>query len=179
MEQNDKKELFELLTQYPETTSSILSTDMNEYIHFLYERFVLPRLKVFVEENSLLYFEMENLWSGAPHKGFYFCREDWKHYAIWIYSESKGLVNFYDGISTLIGVPPMKKQSRLDCMKDKSTDYWPYGSTWLKYRTWDASVIPDMIDKDGHNRFAETIIERVKTILDEVERKQLPENDNW
>lgn len=36
-----------------------------------------------------------------------------------------------------------------------------------------------MIDKDGHNRFAETIIERVKTILEEVERKQLPEKDNW
>lgn len=33
-----------------------------------------------------------------------------------------------------------------------------------------------MIDKDGHNRFAETIIDRVKTILEEVESKQLPEN---
>ena len=39
-----------------------------------------------------------------------------------------------------------------------------------------ASVIPDMIDKDGHNPFAETIIDRVKTIFEEVESKQLPEN---
>ena len=62
-------------------------------------------------------------------------------------------------------------------MKDASGG--PYGSTWLKYRTWDASVIPDMIDKDGHNPFAETIIDRVKTILEEVESKQLPEKDNW
>ena len=180
MEQNDKKELFELLTKYPEATSSILKTNMDEYIPFLYERYVLPKIMPFAKNNNLLYHETENLWSGTPHKGFYFCREDWKHYAIWIYSESKGLVNFYDGISTLIGVPcRITKQSRLDCMKDKSTDYWPYGSTWLKYRTWDASVIPDMIDKDGHNPFAETIIERVKTILEEVERKQLPENDKW
>ncbi len=180
MEQNDKKELFELLTQYPEATSSILSTNMNEYIHFLYERFVLPRLKVFVEENSLLYFETGNLWSGERHKGFYFRRINWKKYAIWIYSEYKGLVNFYDGISTLIGVPcSMKKQSRLDCMKSKSKDSWPYGWSWLEYHTWDARVISDMIDKDGHNRFAETIIDRIKTILEEVESKQLPEKDNW
>ena len=179
MEQNDKKELFELLTQYPEATSSILSTNMNEYIHFLYERFVLPRLKVFVEENSLLYFEMENLWSGERHKGFCFRRINWQKYAIWIYSEYKGLVNFYDGISTLIGVPCSMKQSKLDCMKGKSNDYWPYGFTYLKYKTWDARVISDMIDKDGHNRFAETIIDRIKTILEEVESKQLPEKDNW
>ena len=87
--------------------------------------------------------------------------------------------NFYDGVACLVGTPYITKQSKTDCMKDKSTNYWPYGSTYLKYRTWDASVIPDMVDKDGHNRFAETIIERVKTILDEVERKQLPEKDEW
>lgn len=180
MEQNDKIELFELLTKYPEATSSILKTNMDDYIHFLYKRYVLPRIEDFAKNNNLLYLETDNLWSGAPHKGFFFCREDWKHYAIWIYSESKGLVNFYDGISTLIGVPCRKaKQSKLDCMKSKSNDYWPYGSTWLEYHTWDAHVIPDMIDKDGHNRFAETIIERVKTILEEVEGKHLPEEDNW
>ena len=123
--------------------------------------------------------EEPNLWTGKPHKGLYFRREDWNHYAICIYSESWGLVNFYDGVACLVGPPYITKQSKIDCMKDKSTNYWPYGSTYLKYRTWDASVIPDMVDKDGHNRFAETIIERVKTILDEVERKQLPEKDKW
>ena len=86
MEQTNKKELFELLTQYPEATSSILSTNMNEYIHFLYERYVLPKIMPFVEKNNLLYHETENLWSGASQKGFYFRRADWKHYAIWIYS---------------------------------------------------------------------------------------------
>ena len=123
--------------------------------------------------------EEPNLWTGKQHKGLYFRREDWNHYAICIYSEFWGLVNFYDGVACLVGTPYITKQSKIDCMKDKSTNYWPYGSTYLKYRTWDASVIPDMVDKDGHNRFAETIIERVKTILDEVERKQLPEKDKW
>lgn len=179
MEQTDKKELFELLTQYPEATSSILKTNMDEYIHFLYDRYVLPKIKTFAENNNLLYQEMGNLWSGKPRKGFYFRKEDWKHYAICIYSYSKGLVDFYDGIYTLIGVPCSMKQSKLNCMKDKPTAHWPYGSTWLKYRTWNASVILLMIDKDGHNPFAETIIERVKTILEEVESKQLPEKDNW
>ena len=179
MEQTDKKELFELLTQYPEATSSILKTIMDEYIHFLYEIYVLPKIKTFAENNNLLYQEMGNLWSGKPHKGFYFRREDWKHYAICIYSESKGLVNFYDGVAIIVGEPYIKKQSKLNCMKDKPTAYWPYGSTWLKYRTWNASVILLMIDKDGHNRFAETIIDRVKTILEEVESKQLPENHKW
>lgn len=179
MEQNDKKELFELLTKYPEATSSILNAK-DEYIHFLYNKYVLPKIKTFAKNNNLLYHETENLWTGKPYNGLYFRREDWKHYAIWIYSESKGLVNFYDGISTLIGVPCRKaKQSKLDCMKSKSNDYWPYGSTWLEYHTWDAHVIPVMIDKDGHNRFAETIIDRVKTILEEVEGKHLPEKDNW
>lgn len=177
MEQNDKKVLFELLTQYPEATSSILNANMDEYIHFLYERYVLPRLNEFVEKNNLLYCETYNLWSGKPHKGLYFRRDDWKHYAIWIYSDSRGLVNFYDGIT--YGEPYITKQSKLDCMKDASNNYWPYGSTWLKYKTWDASVIPDMIDRDGHNRFAETIIDRIKTILEEVESKRLPEKDNW
>ena len=178
MEQNDKKELFELLTKYPEATSSILNAK-DEYIHFLYNKYVLPKIKTFAKNNNLLYHETENLWTGKPYNGLYFRREDWKHYAIWIYSRSSGLVNFYDGISTLIGVPCSMKQSKLDCMKGKSNDYWPYGFTYLKYKTWDAQVIPDMIDKDGHNPFAETIIDRVKTILEEVESKQLPEKDNW
>lgn len=178
MEQNDKKELFELLTKYPEATASILNAK-DEYIHFLYDKYVLPKIKTFAENNNLLYHETENLWSGAPHKGFNFCREDWKHYAICINSDSRGLINFYDGISIHNGEPYIFGKSKLDCMKDKSTNYWPYGSTWLEYHTWDASVIPDMIDKDGHNPFAETIIDRVKTILEEVEGKQLPENDKW
>lgn len=178
MEQNDKKELFELLTKYPEATASILNAK-DEYIHFLYDKYVLPKIKTFAENNNLLYHETENLWSGAPHKGFNFCREDWKHYAICINSDSRGLINFYDGISIHNGEPYIFGKSKLDCMKDKSTNYWPYGSTWLEYHTWDAHVIPDMIDKDGHNRFAETIIDRVKTILEEVEGKHLPENDNW
>lgn len=178
MEQNDKKELFELLTKYPEATASILNAK-DEYIHFLYDKYVLPKIKTFAENNNLLYHETENLWSGAPHKGFNFCREDWKHYAICINSDSRGLINFYDGISIHNGEPYIFGKSKLDCMKDKSTNYWPYGSTWLEYHTWDAHVIPDMIDKDGHNRFAETIIDRVKTILEEVEGKQLPENDKW
>ncbi len=177
MEQNDKIELFELLTKYPEATSSILKTNMDDYIHFLYKRYVLPKIKTFAENNNLLYHETGNLWSGKPNKGFYFHRDDWKHYAIWIYSCSRGLINFYDCISIYNGEPYIKKQYQLDCMKDASGG--PYGSTRLEYSTWDARVIPDMIDKDGHNRFAETIIERVKTILEEVERKQLPENDKW
>jgi len=175
MEQNDKKELFELLTKYPEATASILNAK-DEYIHFLYDKYVLPKIKTFAENNNLLYHETENLWSGAPHKGFYFCREDWKHYAICINSDSRGLINFYDGISIHNGEPYIFGKSKLNCMKDNPTDHWPYGSTWLKYRTWNASVILLMVDKDGHNRFAETIIDRVKTILEEVERKQLPEN---
>lgn len=175
MEQNDKKELFELLTNYPEATASILNAK-DEYIHFLYDKYVLPKIKTFAENNNLLYHETENLWSGAPHKGFYFCREDWKHYAICINSDSRGLINFYDGISIHNGEPYIFGKSKLNCMKDNPTAHWPYGSTWLKYRTWDASVILLMIDKDGHNPFAETIIERVKTILEEVESKQLPEN---
>lgn len=177
MEQTDKKELFELLTQYPEAISSILKTNMDEYIHFLYERYVLPKIKTFAENNNLLFHETGNLWSGEPNKGLYFHRDDWKHYAIWIYSCSRGLVNFYDCISIYNGEPYIKKQYQLDCMKDASGG--PYGSTWLEYSTWDARVIPDMIDKDGHNRFAETIIERVIKILKEVESKQLPENDKW
>ena len=65
----------------------------------------------------------------------------------------------------------------MECESDDR--WWPYGWSWFDYDKWDASVIPDMIDKDGHNRFAETIIERVKIILEEVESKQLPEKDNW
>ena len=179
MEQNDKNELLELLTKYPEATSSILKTNMDEYIHFLYKRYVFPRIEDFAKNNNLLYLETDNLWSGAPHKGFNFCREDWKHYAICINSDSRGLINFYDGISIHNREPYIFGKSKLNCMKDNPTVWWPYGSTYLKYRTWDASVILDMIDKDGHNRFAETIIDRVKTILEEVESKQLPENHKW
>jgi hypothetical protein len=85
-----------------------------------------------------------------------------------------------DCISTYSGDPYITKQNKLDCMECESDDRrWPYGWSWFDYDKWDASVIPDMIDKDGHNRFAETIIERVKTILEEVERKHLPEKDNW
>lgn len=179
MEQNDKKELFELLTKYPEATASILNAK-DEYIHFLYDKYVLPKIKTFVENNNLLYHETENLWTGKPYNGLYFRREDWKHYAIWIYSRSSGLVNFYDCISTYNGDPYITKQSQLGCMGYASDDkWWPYGWSWFDYDKWDASVIPDMIDKDGHNPFAETIIDRIKTILEEVERKQLPEKDNW
>lgn len=65
----------------------------------------------------------------------------------------------------------------MECESDDR--WWPYGWTWFEYYTWDARVIHEMIDKDGHNPFAETIIDRVKTILEEVESKQLPENDKW
>ena len=167
MEQENKNALFELLTRYPKEAEYILNTSRDEYIQYLYENKVLPKLKDFVKENNLLYTEY-GLWSGKAGKGFCFRKETWKRNAIWFYTDRQGLREFYEGISNYAG-ESIANQNKLECLNEPPISQWPYGYSWFKYDVWDGRVILDMINGE----FANTIIGRVRTILEEVERKNL------
>ncbi len=165
MNESEKEEIYELLTQYPEAAASILNTNRDEYIMYLYQKFAQPTFNnlddlVFVDDNL----KLEN-----KEKGFYFKRKEWKNYAIWIYSEKSGLSGFFYGISNYQGGPYISAQRKLDCLKKNTNESWPYGWSRFDYSEWNSSVIPDLIS----GKFANTTIERVREILSEVEEKQL------
>ncbi len=167
MEKSDLYKLHEIMSQYPEETKEILQNKWT-YLEYTYEQFAKKYIKEEASKMGLQYGEDE-LWRDR-RGGLYFFKPEWRYYAIYIWHDTWGQ-GFYDGVSSYKDDSPKMKIQTMECMKDKGSEGWPYGSTWLReYRYWDENTTVDIIN----GKFAETIIKRVKEILNEIETKQLP-----
>lgn len=174
MEQEELNKLYEVASNYPEAAVALLwNADRISFMQHIYERNVNPSFEAFANKNGLIYdeFVTKSLGDDYGH-GFCFRRESWKNYAIFIWSDDDWTY-FFDGVSPYekdyIKIA-MEKRLKLDCMTDEPTDAWPYGSTYLsKYKDWNGDTVLDMIN----GKFATFVIERIKVILDEIERREL------
>lgn len=174
MEQEELNKLYEVASNYPEAAVALLwNADRISFMKYIYKEYVNPSFEDFAKKNGLIYdeFVTKSLGDDYGH-GFCFRRESWKNYAIFIWSDDDWTY-FFDGVSSYekdyIKIA-MEKRLKLDCMTDEPTDAWPYGSTYLsKYKDWNGDTVLDMIN----GKFATFVIERIKVILDEIERREL------
>lgn len=167
MEKTDLSKLFQIMSQYPRETVEIQRRKW-DYFKYTYEQYAQKQIIDEAAKMRLLY-EEDELWSDRSG-GLFFHKPEWQYYAICIWHDTWAQ-GFYDGVSSYKENSPKMKIHTMDCMKDKGTENLPYGYTWLcEYKFWNENTTIDIIN----GKFAETIVKRVKDILNEIETKQLP-----
>ena len=169
METMNKDELIKTMVNYPESIAALFSVQ-DDYKRYAFEHFVSSTLKKFSLDNNLIYEEC-NLF-GYGEKGFYFRRDQWDVFAIWVYSEkNNNNSGFYWGISNYKG-EAIKLDSSSYFIGGKASLGWPYGNKNLeRYSNWDdMNTVAAMIKGD----FANYIIEIVRQVLIDIEENNVP-----
>lgn len=171
MDTINKEALIDTMIKNPEEIAALFSMQ-EDYKRRAFDKFVKPAFEDFCKEDNLIYGEC-NLFEYGAEKGFYFRREKWDIFAIWVYSENKrSNSGFYWGISDYNGdVTKFKLDNSSYYIGGKSSAHWPYGYAYLeKYGNWDdMNTAAAMISGD----FANYIIEIVKQALSDINEKQL------
>ena len=171
MDTINKEALIDTMIKNPEEIAVLFSMQ-EDYKRRAFDKFVKPAFEDFCKEDNLIYGERDLFEYGAE-KGFYFRREKWDIFAIWVYSENKrSNSGFYWGISDYNGdVTKFKLDNSSYYIGGKSDAHWPYGYAYLeKYGNWDdMNTVAAMIKGD----FAKYIIEIVRNAIKNIDEKQL------
>ena len=171
MDTINKEALIDTMIKNPEEIAALFSMQ-EDYKRRAFDKFVKPAFEDFCKEGNLIYGERDLFEYGAE-KGFYFRREKWDIFAIWVYSENKrSNSGFYWGISDYNGdVTKFKLDNSPYYIGGKSSAHWPYGYAYLeKYGNWDdMNTVAAMIKGD----FAKYIIEIVRNAIKNIDEKQL------
>lgn len=168
MDTKNKEELIKAMVNNYDAVAAIF-TVQEDYKKYVYENYVSPVLKKFGSDNNLIYKECD-LFEYGKEKGFYFRRESWKKYGIWIYSENKrSNSGFYWGISNYEEPTNFDSQSYL--IGGKPSSVWPCGYAYLeRFGNWDdMNTITSMVRGD----FANYIIDIVLIALKNIDERNL------
>ena len=169
METKNKEALIEMMVNNPDAIAALFSVQ-EEYKKEAFDKYVKTVFEGFCKENDLLYGEC-NLFEYGKEKGFYFRRNEWDIFAIWVYSENKrSNSGFYWGISNYKG-DAVKLESSSYHIGGKSSLYWPYGYAYLeKFSNWDdMNTVAAMINGE----FSKYVMAVVRKALEDIDEKQI------
>lgn len=168
MAHNDKEQLYQLFSQYPEELEEIRNALWNnEYRQYIFDKYVKQELRHSIEKMGL-----EIDYVNFPYGNELFVdRKDWKTNGIRIFFGKEGRYN-----RTWVGIVSeqmVKPQNALECLAgDKPNEWWPYGTQWLpdELSHWDWPCFEKNMINGG---FANYLINKVCEILTELEYKNI------
>jgi len=168
METKNKDALINAMVNNSQAVAALFNVQ-EDYKKFAFDNYVKPALVKFASEQNLIFKEC-NLFVYGEEKGFYFHREAWKKYGIWVYSENKrSNSGFYWGISNFGEAEKMEATAYH--IGGKPSLVWPCGYAYLeKYGNWDdMNTISSMINGD----FAKYIVDLVSKALKNIDENHL------
>lgn len=146
----------------------------DEWINGVFGIYIWEPLKQFAEEKGLK-FEKQ---CGYGESGAWIYKDDWKHYAIFIWTTKR---NSWDdmciGVSWY-GTPPNRKCKifkkdfqLLNCLDEAPNEDWPYGCSPLpkNIKSWGYHITEEIVQGKVFNHIKEKFTE----ILHEIEERQL------
>lgn len=174
MDNEDKNRMLELVSSHAEDVEKILNSEY-DLLQYVFNTRVVKILKEQASARGLL-FETQNMFlSVRGGRGFYFYRPEWKHLAIYFWSEKMSEREFHCGISNYNSVEMTSlTRQKLNCLDNEPTEGWPYGWSWLSdnYFNWNIRTALDMANSTD-NRFCKYIIDKLDKMLKEIDEKHL------
>lgn len=167
MDTTDTRQMYEIMSKYPEVTAEVLQINQIDFMKYLYEKYIKPDFIEYAKTKDLI-FEESTFASSNSERGLFFRKVDWENAAIYIYCE--GSNKFFCGISYYKD-EKLPISEKLDVFTMPADQTWPYGRIYLKdpYSNWSTRLIPYIIDKEYSNY----IISLVDSILSEIEGKSI------
>lgn len=174
MDNEDKNRMLELVATHANDVEKILNSEY-DFLQYVFNTRVV---KILTAQASVrgLNFETTNMFlSVRGGRGFYFYRPEWKHVAIYFWSEKMSEREFHCGVSNYnsVDMTSMARQ-KLNCLDNEPTEGWPYGWSWLQdnYFNWNIRTALDMANETD-NKFCQYILDKLDRILQEIDYKHL------
>lgn len=185
-----------VIRQYIDLIKQLTYTDMDtQYLEELKSVALAPENVLAVGElfkiqnewlNDLLKMHVWNpLNEYAEQKGMKFILEDdgacifkeeWKHYALYVFTQKRTWSDIYVGISFYNEPNRTQKLFKkdftlLNCLDQQPDYYWPYGRNFLpaNIRNWDFNITEEIVNGDVRN----WIMNKFDEILSEIDERNL------
>ena len=140
----------------------------NEWLNDLLNMHVWTSLKDYAESKGMT-FVLEK-------DGAYIFREEWRHYALYVFTEKRTWSDIYVGVS-IYNVPKRAEKlykkdfALLNCLDQEPNEYWPYGWSFLpaNIRNWDYYITEEIVNGDVFN----WVKKKFDEILSELDERNL------
>lgn len=172
MQIDDKKQIFDILTKYPDAYemienafNSVVDVEFRKYV---FEKYVKDKLQKMISSIGLE-IDFDNF---PDEEGFYVDKAEWKNKGIRLFFGKLGRYQrTWVGISS--DSDQVTPQKALNCLiGDNPNKWWPYGTQYLPdgLDHWDWPVfIKEMIN----GSFVEYVVSKVKEVNEELDDKTL------
>lgn len=169
MDTMNKEALIDTMINNPEAIAALFSMQ-EDYKRRAFDKYVKPAFEEFCKENNLIYGEC-NLFEYGKEKGFYFRKNEWNIFAIWVYTAKRCNSGFFWAISNYQG-EAIELEPSSYYIGGKKELLWPYGSAYIdRYGNWDdMNTVAAMINGD----FAKYILKIVRQALKDIDEKNVP-----
>lgn len=145
----------------------------NKWLDRIIRQYIWEPLKQFADEKQMIF--MIDYEYGFVENGVWIHKKEWKHYGIFVCTYRKNdWYNMFIGITNFDALKRSEKilkknYVKLDCLKEKPCDGWPYGWEYLRddIMNWDYEITKKIVSGD----IANYIKVKFNEILLEIEEK--------
>lgn len=149
----------------------------NDWLNGIIKQYIWEPLKQFADEKQMTFMIDSNCEYGFGENGVWIYKKEWKHYGIFVWTDRKN--DWYDMFIGISDFGPLKRSEKilkknyikLDCLKEKPCDGWPYGWEYLRddIMNWDYDITKKIVSGDVANY----IKVKFNEILLEIEEKEI------
>lgn len=160
MDKTEKEKLFEHMDMYPDAVNAIVNEQWSYRLH-LVEKYIITPLKIWCEQNRLVWYEDADFRNQSKAQGFGIKRSEWTKMIAGEFDR----INFCD---LSYGVwDPENRGTGETLLGDKKNDSWPYGWKYMEpYGSWQLSIAQDIIE----GKVAKELINTFDDLLQKIER---------
>ena len=122
------------------------------------------------------YAESKGMTFVLEDDGAYIFREEWKNYALYVFTEKRTWSDIYVGVSFYNEPKRAEKLYKkdfalLNCLDQEPNEYWPYGWSFLpaNIRNWDYNITEEIVKGDVFN----WVKNKFDEILSELDERNL------
>jgi hypothetical protein len=166
MDVQEKEKLFKEMARHAEATEKIYEIGYDDYLQYVFDHYLKPKLKLFAKEKGLKYGDADT----NVMNGFHFYLPEWKKTSISFCSESG---RFYYGVTGSKDATRKLIPQKMQCLTDEPVDDWPYGTEFFdKYSCWKVGGGAVLAMMNGN--LLDVIKKATCKVLEEIETKCIP-----
>ena len=140
----------------------------NEWLNSIIETYIWNPLGEYAKSKGLVF--------KVEEDGACVFKEEWKYYALYVFTEKRSWSDIYVGVSCYNEPPRCSKLFKkdfvlLNCLNQQPNDYWPYGWEYLpgSICSWNYHITEQIVNGEVVN----WIMNKFDEILNELEERNL------
>lgn len=170
MDTTKREEMFAIMAKHPDVAKEIFNVGFEAFRDYLFQENCITQFDYEAQKLGLI-FNQDTILKGNKESGYYFYKNEWKYFRIYVYSES-AYKDFYIGISfeyddNIAKIIEDKKYPQI--FANKATPEWPMGFEFLQspfcYLCY-SSIIPYLVNGE----YVKYIMGKITEAMENIEK---------